>query len=744
MKLLGLNISTQRGLQKTVDGAVSKSLTALAQAFRRGDDVGGGAGLTSAYQQSTWVYACVSAIAQQIAQIPFRFSRVDKSPNTQTPKHPRGRRKAMGETIVESGPVAALFERPHPQLNRFQFWELLVSWLQLRGEFFAVPLDGAFKPNFKPTMLAVLSPDSFREVVRANLLTNWRYTGSGQQSPAPTMDLLPEEVITDRLANPYDFWRGMSPLTVARLAASSDYASAMFEKGLMTNNADTGVIVTTDQQADEPQREAILAALRARKRKAGTADRPLFLWGGAKLEKPTISSADLQFLENRKFKRQEICAVFKVPQEILGFTEDANRSVSESARLNWIENSVSPLCERIEAALDPFIKAQDPALWGWFDIEALPIMQAARRERYAGAVQAFGIGVPIDDCSEIFDLGLPDDLPHAGKSYLPFSLQEVGAEGMEGTDGTETTEEPADGFARAGRLLAAIGNRQSAIGNGETHICAPNPEYEASIAGSVKGKAGALRKFFFEQRGRVLAKLNAETLKSEMLKSEQRTLDDLFDKAKENEALMARLRSRLIADLEFGGAQLFKEIGAVDFNLPPHDALNFLGKRHKPIADINNTTWDRLKAGLQTGITAGETFEQLSDRVKAVYTDASQQRADTIAFTETNIAVNSGRHTAMVQAKVERKGWQTSHLEGTRVSHIANEQLSKENNGIPTAELWPNGLMYPGDPSGEPGETINCRCFGFAVLGEKQKAESGKQKLLGWEEWLAVREGGTQ
>ncbi len=42
-------------------------------------------------------------------------------------------------------------------------------------------------------------------------------------------------------------------------------------------------------QINRPRRNskaAILAALRERKRKAGTADRPLFLFGGAKVEKP--------------------------------------------------------------------------------------------------------------------------------------------------------------------------------------------------------------------------------------------------------------------------------------------------------------------------------------------------------------------------------------------------------------------------------------------------------------------------
>ena len=36
----------------------------------------------------------------------------------------------------------------------------------------------------------------------------------------------------------------------------------------------------------------------------------------------------------------------------------------------------------------------------------------------------------------------------------------------------------------------------------------------------------------------------------------------------------------------------------------------------------------------------------------------------------------------------------------------------QEQNGVtvPIDQPFPNGLMYPGDPSGSPGEIINCRC----------------------------------
>ena len=115
----------------------------------------------------------------------------------------------------------------------------------------------------------------------------------------------------------------------------------------MLNNADTGVIVTTDQQVSPEQREAILAALRERKRKAGTADRPLFLWNGAKVEKPSATSADLQFLENRRLNRLEIGAVFRVPATVMGFSEDANRAIAAQERLSFVEQTILPLCPEL-------------------------------------------------------------------------------------------------------------------------------------------------------------------------------------------------------------------------------------------------------------------------------------------------------------------------------------------------------------------------------------------------------------
>jgi HK97 family phage portal protein len=379
----------------------------LDQAFLRGDydePHRGGASLTSAYQQSVWVYSCIHALGSNVAQIPFRFS--------------RGRRK--GEDLIASGPLVTLFDRPHPQLNRFAFWELYVSWLCLRGEVFVVPVQVSRHER----RLLVLPPDNFQHVISNHELAGWRYTGLGPEAPLESQVFLPDEVIHDRLPNPFNPWRGLSPLTVAMLAAETDFASAQFMKGMMLNNADIGLIACMDEQLAPEQREQLLAALRARKRKAGSADRPLLLWGKVRIERAAPTSVEMQFLENRKFNRQEICSVFGVPQELLGFTEDANRSVSDNARLNFIENRIAPLCERIAAALDPEIKRFGPAIHGFFDIDSLPIMQTARRSRTETAQKLFQMGVPFNDINHALDLGFPN-YTWGNTGYIPRNLVPV-------------------------------------------------------------------------------------------------------------------------------------------------------------------------------------------------------------------------------------------------------------------------------------------------------------------------------
>src|SRR5437773_6697552 len=78
---------------------------------------------------------------------------------------------------------------------------------------------------------------------------------------------------------------------------------------------------------------------------------------------------------------------------------------TQGARLNFIENRVAPLCARLEADEQTAVRTLDPKAVGWFDLDSLPIMQTARRNRLAAAKTGFDMGVPFNELNRVLDLG---------------------------------------------------------------------------------------------------------------------------------------------------------------------------------------------------------------------------------------------------------------------------------------------------------------------------------------------------
>ena len=88
----------------------------------RGGDYGG-ATYSNPFTQVSFVYRAITALAEQVANIPFRFAAI-----------------AEGKDRITTGRLHEFYTRPHPSLNGFQYWELRVMWLLVRGECFRVPV----------------------------------------------------------------------------------------------------------------------------------------------------------------------------------------------------------------------------------------------------------------------------------------------------------------------------------------------------------------------------------------------------------------------------------------------------------------------------------------------------------------------------------------------------------------------------------------------------------------------------
>lgn len=749
------------------NGGQTKSVSPDVSAFLKGtdlDDNSQGAKLQNPYAQSAWVYTAVSILAQTVAQIPFRISRIGggKAKRVRSlrgsaePGHRQLCRRALGQDILDAGPAVDLFNSPHPTMDSQLFWEMIVTWFALRGEFFVVPLDAADNPvdlaERHPRVARLLPLDTgmFWHLVKGYQLEAWRYTGSPLLSPLPSEVLLPSEVIHSRQPNPYLYWRGLSPLAVAAVAAQTDFAGAKFQQGLWVNNADTGVIVTTDQQATPEQQAAILAALRERKRKAGTADRPLFLWGGAKVEKPTLSMMDMQFLETRKNLRQEIFGIFKVPESLAGFTSDLNDGGAggslDAAKMSFIESSIGSLCARLEKSMGKVVATFGDDLVGWFDIDSLPIMQAARRTRWDTAGKMFNLGVPLNDINENLDLGLPE-YGWGKTGYLPFSLQVAGAtEELPGENGDDEGDVVPDAddetkgtpFSRMASLLSAIRTPQTSQRSPQVDVVALWKSHIHARRATVNLFSSKVGKVLAKARAKTLAKLDEVHLeKSAGRLGEIKSLVDIiFDPHGTGAALYAELSAPLQTALQTAGDQLRSEIGQDDpWKYPPKKATEYIAARKQPIMGVGGTVRSQLNTSLEAGLQDGETHLQLADRVKAVFNNLSSSEAKRVAMTEVNMAYNTARHEAMDEAGIEYKSWLSSHGPNVRTAHaLAEEQYIDA--PIPLAEPFEVGgdkLMFPGDDSLGAGldNIINCQCVQLAAIKTGEDEKSATYKVFG-------------
>ena len=104
MRIFGFNVSIHR----EAEPAVAKDATQYALSAGLWPDEGRvGTVLSNAYQQVVWVYRAINALAEQVSNMPFRFS-------TTT---------SQGEQLITTGPLVDFYNRPHPAHQPVPIWE---------------------------------------------------------------------------------------------------------------------------------------------------------------------------------------------------------------------------------------------------------------------------------------------------------------------------------------------------------------------------------------------------------------------------------------------------------------------------------------------------------------------------------------------------------------------------------------------------------------------------------------------
>lgn len=274
------------------------------------------------------------------------------------------------------------------------------------------------------------------------------------------------------------------------------------------------------------------------------------------------------------------------------------------------------------------------------------------------------------------------------------------------------------------------------------HVTAARSQYDGDLAQVEPGIESTMKGMFAKQRTSTIARLTGKRGKTMLKRASQPPVPPedgaegiaatpegnaaavdpsaVFDTAFWTQELANALQPHMAAVTSVATSRVKHQVGAPS-DLQDHDSLAKVGqalaqRAQNSAMDITSTTRDQITSALQAGVADGESMDQLTARVNAIFDNADKVRARMIAQTEAVGAMNTAANAyanALPEGIVGSKVWLAHHDSRTRPTHrIADGQ----NVPINAKFLVGNFPMdHPGDPTAPPGEVINCRC-GTAFL----------------------------
>ena len=283
--------------------------------------------------QISAVFACVEILAQTISTLPLYVYR-DKG----------------GVRVPDkmSRLWLLLHESPNRWMTPSEFLSAMVVNRMLRGNAYAlIERDSAGEP----IALVPLSPDQMEvSVVEGGEVYVYYQDGD-------ITALAPENVIHWKgLGNGF---LGLSKLDFMRATTNEairaqDNANSLYGKG----SKPTGVL-QTDSKLSAEQVTALMTRFQTSMTSSGggliIADR------GLKYSQMSLSPADAQLLETRRFTIEEICRWFGVPGVLVGTTGQTTwGSGIEQIVAGFHKFTIGPLCKQLEQVLERRLKNYEP------------------------------------------------------------------------------------------------------------------------------------------------------------------------------------------------------------------------------------------------------------------------------------------------------------------------------------------------------------------------------------------------
>jgi HK97 family phage portal protein len=144
---------------------------------------------------------------------------------------------------------------------------------------------------------------------------------------------------------------GISRIDEAREAFGLAMAMEQYGSGFFGNGASAGTVLEHPQKLSPEAYDRLKNSWEARHQGVQNAHKPAILEEGMKLAQLGIKPEDAQFLDSRKFQKDEIAMIFRVPPHMIASLDRATFSNIEHQSVEFVTFTLRPIMTRIEKAI---------------------------------------------------------------------------------------------------------------------------------------------------------------------------------------------------------------------------------------------------------------------------------------------------------------------------------------------------------------------------------------------------------
>lgn len=671
-----------------------------------------------------WVYGCVGVIADEVAGIDLKMLKV----------------KGNDVSEVDEHEALDVLYRANNAMTRFDLINLTFQYLELAGE---APWFISFKNN-KPDQIFLLRPDRLTVLPGKDgeMVGGYEYQVYGEGG-YQKIKLESHEVIPLKYTDPDQPLRGKGPLQAAAETYDLDNYAEKWNSQFYKNSAAPSGALVSDKILSKDVRARLERKLKDNYRGIENAHKTMILEQGLKFEKISLTQKDMDFIEQQRFSRDKILAIFRVPRTALGITDDVNRANAEATDYVFAKRTIRPKMIRFVEQLNEFFLP----LFGtgtenlYFDF-ADPVPENV--EQLIQKAQS-GVSTGYMTINEARELMSLDPLEGGDTLRDPMGFGVVTDSEGNSLMGKKRKTEP----TRYQKQLSGKRTRNSKNADIEKKVYKQVIEDKVtpiiySFLKNKRSKKKAYRPFIKgtdeeikeakyvvqdkqlniadEYEPKVIKILSRifESQKDITLRQIENGENPKIDPTVEVEKYMKALKPTMIKMMREQSDLAFQIVGA---NNPFNDgaksakALTFLQRltRYFEIrtfrfaTEVSKQTNQQLRDEFAEGVDNKESIPELKKRVSTLFDDMASYRSERIARTETILGSNFSTEEAYKESGVvEAKEWLT-----TRDERTDDECAALDGKIVDLGDKFFKDGYFGGET---PPIHVNCRCTIIPVI----------------------------